>query len=342
MAIAGMEGALPSVLGGLVPHPIVAVPTSVGYGSSFEGITALLTMLSQLRARHLGGRHRQRVRSRLRRPSHPPEMNVALAQGFDHLWIDPSFGASGDMILGALVSVGADAAFVSAQLAGLNLPGVNLVVRISRTLRSVRDPSGRAVPSPVRSASILDQIDRCWLDAPPPGAVSDGARSRSGASARSRRRSTAVHIDDVRFHEVGADDTIADIVGSWLAWHSLGSPQVSVGAFGLGHGTVVAAHGVLPLPAPAVAELLVGQRVRPLPVEAETVTPTGAALLTTMGSVFSTGPPAGRGHRRRPGRRGPGPIGLPQRGDRATGRPPRGWRWRHHGGTVHEPGRPHL
>ena len=111
-----------------------------------------------------------------------------------------------------------------------------------------------------------------------------------------------IDLDAVHFHEVGAVDAIVDIVGTWAALADLGLPRVSAGPVGLGTGTAAMAHGVVPVPAPATLELLVGHPTVPVDVAGETATPTGVALLVTHGLVV--GSPA-RGHRagRGPGRR---------------------------------------
>jgi uncharacterized protein (TIGR00299 family) protein len=97
-------------------------------------------------------------------------------------------------------------------------------------------------------------------------------------------------IEEVHFHEVGAIDAIVDIVGAWLALENLNVDRVHSGPVGLGHGTVAAAHGLLPLPAPATTALLHGIPVKGLEFEGETTTPTGAALIATMASVFGPMP----------------------------------------------------
>jgi len=93
----------------------------------------------------------------------------------------------------------------------------------------------------------------------------------------------------VHFHEVGALDAIADIVGVVAGFDALGIIEIHASPIPLGHGTVRAAHGQLPVPPPAVLALLEGYPVRGIDIEGETVTPTGAALVTTLASQF--GPP---------------------------------------------------
>src|SRR5581483_10782596 len=91
--------------------------------------------------------------------------------------------------------------------------------------------------------------------------------------------------DAVHFHEVGAVDAIVDVAGAAVALEQLGLEHIHVSRMPLGHGSVTSAHGPLPLPAPATLALLADAHAptRPVDVEAELVTPTGAALLTTLG-----------------------------------------------------------
>jgi len=200
------------------------------------------------------------------------------------LWIDPAFGASGDMLLGALVGLGADADAIRDQLAALPVGGWS--IEVSGTTRCGL--------SATRVAVHADEQDhhRHWsdIDAMLAGAAGLSERVSAGARATFLRLGeieAAAHdvpLDHVHFHEVGAVDAIVDIVGVWIALDLLGVDGVSCGPVGLGHGTVRGAHGVLPLPAPATASLLAGAPVRSIDVEMETCTPTGAALLTTIGT----------------------------------------------------------
>jgi hypothetical protein len=99
----------------------------------------------------------------------------------------------------------------------------------------------------------------------------------------------AVHglaLEEVHFHEVGALDSIVDVAGSVCALHLLGIDRVACSPLPAGHGTIRCAHGAMPVPAPATMELLKGCPVRAVDVEAELVTPTGAALAASLSAQF--------------------------------------------------------
>jgi pyridinium-3,5-bisthiocarboxylic acid mononucleotide nickel chelatase len=205
------------------------------------------------------------------------------------LWIDPRFGASGDMLLGALIAAGADQAAVIAGLQQLGVDGwtieVSAVTRggISATRAHVVAPEQ---PVARRWIEIDGIIARSALSA----AVSTGCRATFRRLGEVEAAQHNVDIADVHFHEVGALDAIIDIVGVWIAVELLGVNEIVVGPVGLGHGMVESAHGLLPLPAPATAALLVGAPIAPLDVAMETVTPTGAALLVALANRWGSLP----------------------------------------------------
>ena len=98
-------------------------------------------------------------------------------------------------------------------------------------------------------------------------------------------------VDEIHFHEVGAVDSIVDIVGAAIGLHLLGIDQVITSKIHIGTGTVECAHGTLPVPAPATLALLKDAPVHPTGIEAELVTPTGAAIMTTLVDRFGSAPP---------------------------------------------------
>jgi uncharacterized protein (TIGR00299 family) protein len=207
------------------------------------------------------------------------------------LYLDCAGGAAGDMLLCALAEAAGCIEAIEA------LPG-----RLGFDDVSLRWPEGRpggfaarrlevsfdeeAHPRYRNLADVVALIDESGL-----------ARSVTGrAKAVFRRLAEAegqVHgepPDQVHFHEVGAVDALVDVVGACLALDELGVDEVVCSDLPMGHGTVQCAHGTLPLPAPAVAAMLPGVPVRSAGVEGETVTPTGAALVTTFSDRFASMP----------------------------------------------------
>ncbi len=200
-------------------------------------------------------------------------------------YFDPFSGASGDMILGALIDAGVSVDVLRTALAGLDLRGYHLqaerIERQSTTGTQVIVALDPAVRHPGRNwRDIRALIERSEL--------SEAVRRRAIAVFAALAGAEAgVHgssPDEVHFHEVGAVDSIVDIVAASAGIELLGVDAVYSGPLSLGHGFVETQHGTLPVPAPATAELIAnaGAPTRQLDVEAELLTPTGAALLTRL------------------------------------------------------------
>lgn len=192
-------------------------------------------------------------------------------------------GASGDMLLGALVDAGVDAQALERDLHRLPLPDWHLL--ISRVKRQgiaalhveVVCPQ---VDVPRHLAEILEIIERGGL----PETVCRHSRAVFERLADAEGSVHGIPRDEVHFHEVGAIDAIVDIVGVALGLYMLEVESVTVGTLPVGTGPIHCAHGVLPNPAPATLELLRGVPLRFTDVPGELVTPTAAALLTALGT----------------------------------------------------------
>jgi pyridinium-3,5-bisthiocarboxylic acid mononucleotide nickel chelatase len=205
------------------------------------------------------------------------------------LWIDPRFGASGDMLLGALIGAGAEHAAVVAGLVQLGIDG--WTVEVSTVLRSGISATRAHVDAPEQATERhWTKVDKMIANSALPASVIAGSRSTFRRLGEVEAAQHGVDIDEVHFHEVGALDSIIDIVGVWIAVNLLDLDEVVVGRIGLGHGTVETAHGLLPLPAPATAALLIGAPIVPIDLAMETVTPTGAALLVTLADRWGSLP----------------------------------------------------
>jgi uncharacterized protein (TIGR00299 family) protein len=205
-------------------------------------------------------------------------------------YLDCFSGISGDMLLGALVDAGVDAGALRAEFAKLGLEGVEL--EFEKTLRS--SISGTNLTVKVahdhshRSLSKIEQIIST-------SGLRDVVKQRA---IRIFRRlgevEAAIHnvpVEKVHFHEVGAWDSIADIVGACIAFDLLGIEKIYCSALNLGSGTVKAAHGVMPVPAPATAALVAEVPTYSEGPEVELTTPTGAAIATTLAERFGAMPP---------------------------------------------------
>jgi len=201
-------------------------------------------------------------------------------------------GASGDMILAALLDLGVEPAWLRRQLAALPLEPFRLAVRpfgshglhgtqvtvVEGRLKAEGRRPKTADRHPHHGRSFKD-IRRLIARSPLPAAVRAQSVRVFQRLAAAEAQIHRVAVDDVHFHEIGAVDSIVDIVGACLARHRLGVTQVVVDPLPLGGGTVACAHGVYPVPAPATVELLRDFPVLPGGEPCELVTPTGAALL---------------------------------------------------------------
>ena len=199
-------------------------------------------------------------------------------------WLDVTAGVAGDMLLGALVDAGADLAEVQ-RMVDLVLPDT---VRLEA--KDVRRASLRAVKVEVRSV-VEDHPHRRWAEirarieaAGLPEPVADRATAVFRRLAEVEASAHGAPVEEVEFHEVGSWDSVADVVGTCAALHLLGVEEVVATRIALGSGTVRTAHGVLPVPVPAVLGLVDGWSVE-AGGDGELATPTGVALVTTYASA---------------------------------------------------------
>ena len=202
-------------------------------------------------------------------------------------YLDCFSGISGDMTLGALVDAGIDVADLNAAVESLALPGCRLVARevkkqgFRATQVAVEHPTEHAHR---HLGQILDMIGGSRLSA----RQKDLARRIFTRLAEAEAKVHGTGVEEVHFHEVGAADSIADIVASAVGWDRLGVDRVVASPVPTGTGKVKIAHGVWSVPAPATAELLKGIPLAETSIRGELTTPTGAALLATV--VDSFGP----------------------------------------------------
>ncbi len=205
-------------------------------------------------------------------------------------YLDCQSGISGDMTLAALVDAGVPLADVQAGLDSLGIAGLRLETgevkkkgfrALKLTILHEPEQAHRHVHH------ITEMIDRSSLSEPQK-TLAKRIFMRLGEAEAKVHGTT---IRKVHFHEVGAVDSIADIVGSAIAWDLLGVDRVLASPVPTGRGFVEIAHGRCSIPAPATAELLVGLPLAPSDVEAELTPPTGAAIVATLAQSFGAVPP---------------------------------------------------
>ena len=274
VVVAGWDAALASVVGGLVAAPVIAVPTSTGYGAAFGGVSALLAMLDSCAAGRRGGEHRRRVRCGDDRGADREAVGAVI------LYVDCIGGVAGDMLLGALLDAGRDGG--SGGLSTWSRARHGRAPRDHRRRprrsrgagRSSRTATGRRSAQLIAPRACPSRAEHRAQEAFKRLAIAEGRihdiDAGAGALPRGRRD---------RRHRRGR-----------AAWRSrsksLDVERVICSPLPMGRGFVEAAHGRLPLPAPATLELLKGAPIHGVEVELELVTPTGAALVAALAECF--------------------------------------------------------
>jgi uncharacterized protein (TIGR00299 family) protein len=201
------------------------------------------------------------------------------------LYFDCFAGASGDMILGALVAAGADPQALTEQLSSLSVQGFEIEF-------SIVNRSGiSATHAIVRTAHehhhrhLGDILKIIYASS-----LREGVKDRAARIfSRLAQAEAKVHnepIEQVHFHEVGALDAIVDVVGAAICFDLLGIERFVCSPLHVGSGTVEMDHGRFPVPPPAVTELLKDAPIYATDIKGELVTPTGAAIITTVSSEF--------------------------------------------------------
>lgn len=193
---------------------------------------------------------------------------------------DPFSGLAGDMIVGALLGLGAPWTAIEEAVLSMNVEGLAVshrsvsrggvaAIKFEVTWAAAEHPIHRHLPD------ILEMVGRAQLN---PVALHQAERAFT-ALAEAEARIHGSRLEEVHLHEVGAEDSIADIVAACAAYDALGVDRCWVGPIATGSGWTIGAHGRIPVPAPATLELLRRFRVSYGETQAELTTPTGAALM---------------------------------------------------------------
>jgi len=199
-------------------------------------------------------------------------------------YFDCNSGISGDMILGAVIDCGADFDYIKKELSKLNLDFKISHERVRKgAISAIKVIIGESGSHPLRNLkTIKELIEKTSL----PEEVKEKSLSIFTRLAEAEASVHQVNIDDVHFHEIGAVDTIVDIVGSLLGLKSLKVERIFSSPIPLGKGEVETSHGKIPIPAPATMKLLEGCKVYGKDIQEELVTPTGAVLITSLNCPY--------------------------------------------------------
>ncbi|NLE01047.1 MAG: nickel pincer cofactor biosynthesis protein LarC, partial [Fibrobacter sp.] len=202
------------------------------------------------------------------------------------LYFDLNCGASGDMILSSLIDIGFPVRYLEEQLAKLQIEQIHIgVQKVNRNgiMCTYITPEWQEAKHYRHLGEILDLIKK--------GNFSDQVFSRServlDRLATAEAQVHGIPKDHVHFHEIGAVDTIIDVLGVSLALEYLKIDKIKFSAITEGHGFIQTEHGTIPVPVPATAQMIQGYDVKFLDIDTEILTPTGAALLTALGEQVS-------------------------------------------------------
>jgi hypothetical protein len=200
-------------------------------------------------------------------------------------YFDCFSGISGNMVLGALLDAGLELKRLEAELARLTISGYKLKVETVKR----RGMQGTHVEVEVSEHGVerhLHHVEEIITGSDLPDKVKQRGLDIFRRLAQAEAKVHGAPIESIHFHEVGAMDAIVDVMGATIGLWLLGVEKAYASPVHIGRGTVKCAHGVLPVPAPATLELLQGVPIYGRDVDAELVTPTGAAILTTTAKSF--------------------------------------------------------
>ena len=204
-------------------------------------------------------------------------------------YLDCGNGISGDMTLAALIDAGVGLEAINRAIGSLGLPGLRLrTAEVTKLGFRATQVSVECEPEHENRylRDILAMIDASQLNV----RQRDAARRLFNALAGAEARVHGISVDEVHFHEIGAADSIADIVGAAVGWELLGVDRIMASPVPTGFGRIKIAHGECSIPAPATAELLRGVPLEKSAIEGELTTPTGAAILATLVDSFGLMP----------------------------------------------------
>ena len=204
-------------------------------------------------------------------------------------YFDMFSGISGDMILGAFIDLGVPAEWIEQKLSSV-LNNFQIKTRtvkknqLKATAITVETVEKNEVSRNYKDIKILIQNTSL------PEKIKEQSQSAFKKIARAESQIHNIDIEKIHFHEIGGIDSIVDIIGSFLCIEYLGIKKIFASQVPLGSGSVICSHGKIPVPVPATLAILKDIPVSPSDAQTEIVTPTGAAIISTLASSFGTIP----------------------------------------------------
>jgi pyridinium-3,5-bisthiocarboxylic acid mononucleotide nickel chelatase len=206
-------------------------------------------------------------------------------------YFDCFSGVAGDMILGALIDLGVEKQFLIKELRKLSLTGYDIEIKAVERNHIAATDFNVILKEKQHHHRHLSDIKEILNHSTLPAIVKKQSICIFTNLAKAEAHVHRIPLNEVHFHEVGAVDSIIDIVGSVIGITHLGIDKIYCSPLPLGSGFVTCDHGILPLPAPATVELLKGIPVYSVKRTQELVTPTGAAIMMTLATRFGIMPP---------------------------------------------------
>ncbi len=206
------------------------------------------------------------------------------------LYLDCFSGISGDMFLGTLIDLGLDLELLNRELAGLGENAHRVSAR-EVTRGGLRGIHCEVHAGTGKGLNNLPAIEAALGDSRLADAVKERSRNIFRSLAATEGELHGKDPEEIHFHELGAVDTLVDVVGACIGLEALEIEKLLCSPLNLGSGTVKAEHGTLPVPSPAAAALLRGRSVYSSGLKGELVTPTGAAVVAALAEESSTFPP---------------------------------------------------
>jgi uncharacterized protein (TIGR00299 family) protein len=204
-------------------------------------------------------------------------------------YLDAFSGISGDMTVGALIDAGADSATLVHILESLGTEATFQVEKVTRG--GVAASKFHVIPGEPKGRRHLKDILDLIAQSASPDQIKQNAAAVFQRLGEAEAKVHGIPLAKVHFHEVGAVDSICDIVGACAGFHLLGVDAIYSSALNVGSGIVKTEHGILPIPAPATAELLTGKPIYARGPAIELTTPTGAAIASALARDFGPLPP---------------------------------------------------